>query len=161
MFLELTALQSECRLIICHCLQLIPTDTWMLKCLQLHEATVVRHGIMLIGPPVSGKSTMISTLAAALSAQYKRLHRVVVMNPKAVSAEQMFGECDRQAFHSVLACILLFAPHAKCTPAHSKRCSRSLRCAFEVVPGMFAWIGCKTNTASQMAPFAILSNCVQ
>lgn len=37
---------------------------WIEKCLQLYENTVVRHGIMVVGPPGSGKSTAIECLVS-------------------------------------------------------------------------------------------------
>lgn len=53
----------------------------------------VRHGIMVVGPTGTGKSSMIDSLAAA----YTRLGSKTVvwrMNPKAMQTEQMFGQID-------------------------------------------------------------------
>uniref|UniRef100_H0V0D2 Dynein axonemal heavy chain 1 n=1 Tax=Cavia porcellus TaxID=10141 RepID=H0V0D2_CAVPO len=42
-------------------------DGFLTKCIQLYETTVVRHGLMLVGPTGSGKSTCYRVLAAALT----------------------------------------------------------------------------------------------
>lgn len=41
---------------------LIPHPSWCLKIVQLYETTLVRHGVMTVGPPGSGKSSTISIL---------------------------------------------------------------------------------------------------
>lgn len=67
--------------------------SWLNKCIQLYETYLVRHGIMVVGPAGSGKSTIIDCLAAALS---ELGNKTVVwrMNPKAITASQMFGRMD-------------------------------------------------------------------
>ena len=37
------------------------------KCIQLYETTVVRHGLMLVGPTCSGKTKCYNVLAKALT----------------------------------------------------------------------------------------------
>ena len=67
--------------------------SWLNKCIQLYETYLVRHGIMVVGPSGSGKSAIIDCLAAALS---ELGNKTVVwrMNPKAITAAQMFGRMD-------------------------------------------------------------------
>jgi dynein heavy chain len=40
----------------CIKLGLKDVDGFLKKCIQLYETTVVRHGLMLVGPAVSGKT---------------------------------------------------------------------------------------------------------
>jgi dynein heavy chain len=74
---------------------LVHHDSWVLKVTQLYDTTLVRHGIMVVGPPGSGKSRMISTLQEAYQSMLGVPHKQVRMNPKAIRAEEMFGETDR------------------------------------------------------------------
>ena len=72
-------------------LQLHPT--WLSKCVQLYETYQVRHGIMLVGPTGAGKTAIAETLAGALT-ELGTKHVIWKMNPKAVTAPQMFGRMD-------------------------------------------------------------------
>jgi Mrp family chromosome partitioning ATPase len=71
--------------------------------LQLYEMLAVRHGIMVVGLPLAGKSAVLATLAAALSALaaagepgplFERVDAVAI-NPKAVTMEELYGAGDR------------------------------------------------------------------
>ena len=67
--------------------------TWADKCLQLYESSIVRHGIMVVGPPRSGKSTAIDAVARTLTRLGSKTS-VWRMNPKSITAPQMFGKLD-------------------------------------------------------------------
>ncbi|KAL3142803.1 hypothetical protein ABBQ38_003102 [Trebouxia sp. C0009 RCD-2024] len=80
-----------------------PTDYSMMKITQLYEMIIVRHGLMLVGAPFSGKSVGLKLLAGALTdlnAEGKQgtLFEKVemrVINPKSVTMGQLYGEVDR------------------------------------------------------------------
>ncbi len=67
--------------------------TWVDKCIQLYETYLVRHGIMLVGPSGGGKSSIEECLAGALT-ELGTKHVIWRMNPKAITAPQMFGRMD-------------------------------------------------------------------
>ncbi|NXD64149.1 DYH1 protein, partial [Eolophus roseicapillus] len=77
------------------------TDGFVTKCIQLYETTVVRHGLMLVGPTGSGKTKSYQVLAAAMTSlkgqpaasggNYEAV-RYFVLNPKSITMGQLYGE---------------------------------------------------------------------
>ncbi|XP_050390512.1 dynein axonemal heavy chain 1 [Patella vulgata] len=73
------------------------------KCIQLYETTVVRHGLMLVGPTASGKTKCYEVLQHAMSAlkgqmspsgeEFVPVHSYV-LNPKSITMGQLYGEFD-------------------------------------------------------------------
>ncbi|XP_004676628.1 PREDICTED: dynein heavy chain 1, axonemal [Condylura cristata] len=78
-------------------------DGFLTKCIQLYETTVVRHGLMLVGPTGSGKSNCYRVLAAAMTSLKGQpsisggVYEAVsyyVLNPKSITMGQLYGEFD-------------------------------------------------------------------
>uniref|UniRef100_H2YF92 AAA+ ATPase domain-containing protein n=1 Tax=Ciona savignyi TaxID=51511 RepID=H2YF92_CIOSA len=70
-------------------------DGFVTKCIQLYETTVVRHGLMLVGPTCSGKTKCYNVLAKALTHLFWGLYtRTDVLNPKSITMGQLYGEFD-------------------------------------------------------------------
>jgi dynein heavy chain len=79
--------------------KLIANPEFFLKCVQLYETSLVRHGFMLVGPTGCGKTTIMSTLTGALSKIPNASgncvpYRMVRFNPKSFTSQQMFGVKD-------------------------------------------------------------------
>ncbi|CAM9743474.1 unnamed protein product, partial [Hapterophycus canaliculatus] len=67
---------------------------WVAKVIQLYETTLVRHGIMLVGPTGGGKTKIFRCLRMALDKTTGITHKDSRFNPKAIRAQEMYGEVD-------------------------------------------------------------------
>lgn len=81
-------------------LGLCPNDMQIEKALQLYEQLIKRMGVILIGPPGSGKTTVISLLRQALllrsnegSANIKNI-KMHTLSPKSMNRIQLLGKLD-------------------------------------------------------------------
>ncbi|KAL0216159.1 hypothetical protein P9112_008343 [Eukaryota sp. TZLM1-RC] len=79
---------------------LTPSSKQISKIIQLHQTLQVRHGCMVVGPTLSGKSVIIKTLAKAMSLlgsqgnpNYTRVH-THYLNPKSITMGQLYGEVN-------------------------------------------------------------------
>ncbi|NWX92741.1 DYH1 protein, partial [Nothoprocta pentlandii] len=78
-------------------------DGFVTKCIQLYETTVVRHGLMLVGPTGSGKTKSYKVLAEAMTSlkgqpaasggNYEAV-KYFILNPKSITMGQLYGEFD-------------------------------------------------------------------
>jgi dynein heavy chain len=72
---------------------------------------LVRHGLMVVGRPFSGKTTAIKLLAGALGRMNKlgdaeKRVELVTINPKSITMNQLYGcfdEVSHEWFDGVLA----------------------------------------------------------
>lgn len=83
---------------------LTKVDYLMKKIIQLYEMILVRHGLMVVGLPFSGKTSAIKILAAALS-ELKELNLmdekkvlITTINPKSITMKQLYG-CNDEVTH--------------------------------------------------------------
>ncbi|XP_077969677.1 dynein axonemal heavy chain 1-like isoform X2 [Styela clava] len=92
------SIQSTCPKVGCK-----DVEGFVTKCIQLYETTIVRHGLMLVGPTCSGKTKCSNVLAKALTnikgqpsvsgGNYEAVH-VETLNPKSITMGQLYGEFD-------------------------------------------------------------------
>jgi dynein heavy chain len=75
-----------------------PKDIFLQKCIQLYETIMVRHGLMVVGDPYAGKSSIIRVLGEAMSSIKDDPKFVNVenhfVNPKSITQNQLYGVFD-------------------------------------------------------------------
>ncbi|XP_053681370.1 cytoplasmic dynein 2 heavy chain 1 [Anopheles nili] len=68
-------------------------DRQVEKCLELHAQLQKRMGVVVIGPPQAGKTTLIALLKEALLAQSQTI-RIHTISPKSMNRVQLLGRLD-------------------------------------------------------------------
>eukprot|EP01105_Mastigella_eilhardi_P018534 TRINITY_DN42_c0_g2_i2.p1 TRINITY_DN42_c0_g2~~TRINITY_DN42_c0_g2_i2.p1 ORF type:complete len:4316 (+),score=1161.39 TRINITY_DN42_c0_g2_i2:1869-12950(+) len=82
-------------------MKLQPVPQFLAKCIQLYETTLVRHGLMLVGPTGGGKTSSIRVLASAMTILHKQGNpnfqqvKYTVINPKSLTMGQLYGEMHK------------------------------------------------------------------
>ncbi len=69
-------------------------NAWMEKVLQLHNIIQLHHGLMMVGPSGSGKSSAWRILLTALERFDQVEGQAHVIDPKAMSKEELYGSLD-------------------------------------------------------------------
>ncbi|XP_065334185.1 dynein axonemal heavy chain 3 [Cloeon dipterum] len=78
------------------------TDWYMEKLIQLYEMILVRHGLMLVGPPFGGKTSAFKSLADALIRISKKPDKKMdesgvifkIISTKSITSDQLYGFVD-------------------------------------------------------------------
>ena len=73
---------------------LVITDTWMTKILQLYQIQCIHHGVMMVGESGSGKSAIWQILLKALQRTEGVEGVCHVIDPKVMSKEALYGNLD-------------------------------------------------------------------
>ncbi|CAG0913348.1 unnamed protein product [Notodromas monacha] len=71
-----------------------PGTLWMDKVLQLFQISHLNHGLMMVGPSGSGKSSAWKVLLKALERLEGKPGVAHVIDPKAISKEELYGMMD-------------------------------------------------------------------
>eukprot|EP00931_Biecheleriopsis_adriatica_P034702 TRINITY_DN20021_c0_g5_i1.p1 TRINITY_DN20021_c0_g5~~TRINITY_DN20021_c0_g5_i1.p1 ORF type:complete len:4603 (-),score=1119.02 TRINITY_DN20021_c0_g5_i1:34-13842(-) len=86
-------LQDEIRR-LCKLRHFSCTENFMLKCMELYQIQRITHGVMLVGTVGTGKSSVFRTLLDAMEKLDNIKGDAYVVDPKAVSKEELYGKLD-------------------------------------------------------------------
>nr|KAJ3421295.1 hypothetical protein HK105_003977 [Polyrhizophydium stewartii] len=78
----------------CERYQLVATDEWMEKVVQLYNIQNIHHGIMVVGPSGSGKSRVRQVLFEALEKVDGIDGQVYIIEPKSANKDKLYGFLD-------------------------------------------------------------------
>ena len=72
----------------------VPGPAWIEKTLQLFQILKLSHGVMMVGPTGSGKTSSRSVLLEAMHRCDGIVGRESVIDPKAISKDELYGTLD-------------------------------------------------------------------
>lgn len=79
---------------VCDERHLVADDVWLQKVVQLYQIQNIQHGLMMVGPSATGKTSAWRVLLAALE-RWTGVEGVsYVIDPKAISKEALYGTLD-------------------------------------------------------------------
>jgi dynein heavy chain 1 len=78
---------------VCAERQLLPSDAWIAKLVQLYQMVALHHGLMMVGPS-AGKSAAWRVLLEALERTEGVRGASYVLDPKAITKDELFGTLD-------------------------------------------------------------------
>mmetsp|Transcript_17192 Transcript_17192/g.32539 ORF Transcript_17192/g.32539 Transcript_17192/m.32539 type:complete len:4250 (-) Transcript_17192:45-12794(-) len=79
---------------ICKSCCFVPGEEWVQKVLQLKQVLEMRHGVMIVGPSGTGKSSALSVLLQGLQELDGVHNEKYVIDPKAMNKNSLYGELD-------------------------------------------------------------------
>jgi hypothetical protein len=79
---------------VCQERRLVDGERWIAKILQLYQIQKIQHGLMMVGPSGSGKSSAWSVLLAALERLDGTEGVSYVIDPKAIHKDALYGTLD-------------------------------------------------------------------
>ncbi|KAM0792972.1 hypothetical protein ACM66B_002727 [Microbotryomycetes sp. NB124-2] len=81
-------------LAVCAEKNLVADDIWMQKIIQLYQIQNIQHGLMMVGPSATGKTSAWKVLLAALERLTGTEGVSYVIDPKAMPKEVLYGTLD-------------------------------------------------------------------
>ena len=71
----------------------VPSKYFISKGIEIYEMLLVRHGLMVVGEALSGKSSCLKTLQKGLEAMGQTVQQRII-NPKGVTDAQLYGNLN-------------------------------------------------------------------
>ncbi|KAJ3212195.1 hypothetical protein HDU67_003972 [Dinochytrium kinnereticum] len=85
---------KECIMTVCKRRNLIAGEFWLEKVIQLYQIQSIHHGLMMVGPSGSGKSSAWRVLIEALELADGTEGSSYVIDPKAIPKDALYGSMD-------------------------------------------------------------------